>query len=120
MLPGTAKRAEISIGLEVRNNCLLANSFFQEDFEVLILDVVDDSLIALYRELLHDFPLRVIRLLPSWDVALDRLRQRAPTLTEAEARMLYDQQTMIKNCDYSLDNSAVGVEDAARWLTGLE
>lgn len=114
--PGSPAQAQHRLG--IRHCCMLAGSFVAEGYEVVIGDVVGDALARYYRDLLaaHDF--RIVLLLPTWEEVLRRLRARPPTITEAEAALLYEQQAQLREYDWRLDNSALSVEEAARWLAG--
>ena len=105
--------------LGVRHSCLLAKSFVKEGCEVLITDVVNDELAAMYRKELSGYENRIMRLLPSCDESLRRLKERPPSITEAEARMLYDQQQALRDFDFSLDNSILSAEEVAMWLVRI-
>lgn len=105
--------------LGVRHACMLAKSFIAEGYEVVILDVIWADLARTYRAALAGCPLRIIRLLPSWEEALRRLHQRPPTITDAEARWLYDRQVALLEFDYGLDNTHLSAEEVAAWLASL-
>lgn len=105
--------------LGARHTSLLAKSFVSEGFEVLVSDVVNDELAQFYRDELADYDLRIVRLMPTWDETLRRLRERLPTVSEDEARMLYDQQQNLRDFDHTLDNTALSADDAAAWLANL-
>ncbi len=105
--------------LGVRNACLLAKSFVSEGCEVVILDVVWADLGQVYRQALAGYSMQMVKLMPSWDESLKRLHERSHTITDAEARWVYDQQTLLQDVDYSLDNTSMSPETAARWLAGL-
>lgn len=102
--------------LGIKHSCLLAQSFVSEGYETVICDVIGDRLATYYRELLamHDF--KIVLLLPTWKTSLERLRSRGPTITEEEARLLYDQQQSLTDYDAQLDNSDLSAEEAAAWL----
>lgn len=105
--------------LGVQNACLLAKSFVEAGCDVVILDVVWADLGELYRQALTNFPLRMIRLLPSWDESLIRLHGRSHTISDDEARWVYNQQMALQNFDYSLDNTTMSPEVVAAWLASL-
>ncbi len=105
--------------LGVKHACMLAKSFVGEGFDVVILDVVWADLAERYRTELRDFPVRIVRLLPSWEEALKRLQGRPPTISEGEARWVYETQVALSDYDYSLDNSDLTAEQVAWWLAEL-
>jgi hypothetical protein len=115
--PDSPAQAQHRLG--IKHACLLAQSFVAEGYETVICDVVGDRLAAYYRELLaaHDF--KIVLLLPTWEASLARLRSRGPTITEAEARLLYDQQQSLIDYDARLDNTTLSADQATEWLAYL-
>ena len=104
--------------LGVRHACLLAKSFAAEDCEVVILDVLWADLPGLYRRELGN-ALRIVRLMPTWDESLRRLHARPPTISDEEARWVYETQVALRDFDHDLDNGALSAEDVAAWLATL-
>ena len=107
--------------LGIKHACLLARSFVENGYEVVICDAVGDGLARLYQALLagHDF--RIVLLLPTWEEALRRLKSRPPTITEAEARLVYDQQNQLSVYTLKIDNSDLTPQAVAtRLVTGSE
>ncbi|MBI1257475.1 MAG: adenylyl-sulfate kinase [Chloroflexi bacterium] len=102
--------------LGVHNNCLLAKSFAEDGCEVVILDVLWSDLAARYREELDGYPLRIVRLLPSWEAALKRLHGRPPSISDSEARWTYDAQLALTDFDLSIDNSTLSAGEVAAKL----
>ncbi len=105
--------------LSVRHACMLARSFVSEGYEVLILDALWADLGRAYREGLADQFVRVVRLLPSGEESLRRLRARPVHISEAEARWFYDHQLALREFDYGLDNTHLPPEEVAAWLASL-
>jgi chloramphenicol 3-O-phosphotransferase len=105
--------------LSVRHACMLARSFVSEGYEVLILDALWADLARSYREALADYPVRVVRLLPSWEESLRRLRARPVHISEAEARWFYERQLALREFDFGLDNTHLPPEEVAAWLASL-
>jgi chloramphenicol 3-O-phosphotransferase len=105
--------------LSVRHACMLARSFVAEGYEVLILDALWADLARAYRAALADCPVRVVRLLPSWEESLRRLKARPVHISEAEARWFYDRQVALLEFDYGLDNTHLPPEEVAAWLASL-
>jgi hypothetical protein len=105
--------------LGAKHSCLLAASFAREGCEVLMLDVVDDGLAAQYRQHLAPQALRIVRLLPTWEETLRRLNGRPHSVTESEARMLYEGQLALRGFDFTLDNSQLSPDEVVRWLADL-
>jgi chloramphenicol 3-O-phosphotransferase len=102
--------------LGVRNACLLAKSFVGEEAEVVILDVLWNDLPQIYRRELNGLYLQIVRLMPSWDEALRRLHGRAASISDNEARWVYDTQEALTAYDVSLDNGAMTADEVAAWL----
>lgn len=108
--------AQLQHRLGIKHACLLARSFVEHGFEVVICDVVGDTLAQLYRELLTDHDFRIVLLLPTWEEALRRLQSRPPNITAAEARLLYDQQRQMAAYDAKIDNSDLSPAEVAAQL----
>ena len=105
--------------LGVRHACMLAKSFAAEGYEVVILDVVWADLGRVYRQELMKYACRIVRLMPAWDESLKRLHERSHSISNAEARWVYDQQLSFQDFDYCLDNTAISPEGVASWLVSL-
>ena len=105
--------------LGARHACILAKSFVDEGCEVIILDVVWADLPQLYREQFAEYPAQIVRLMPSWDESRRRLHERTHTISDTEARWVYDQQVALKEFDHNLDNSHIPAQEAAAWLASL-
>ncbi len=112
--PDSPAQAQHRLGIQ--HSCMLAESFVREGYEVVICDVVGDALAAHYRALLAGQDFRIVLLLPTWEESLRRLRSRGPTITEAEAALLYAQQQALADYNVRLDSTGLTVEDVARWL----
>lgn len=102
--------------LGVHHNCLLAKSFVDSGCEVVILDVLWSDLAQRCRHELSDYPLRIVRLLPTWETALKRLHERPPSITDDEARWVYDTQLALTDFDLSIDNTALSPEEVSQQL----
>lgn len=79
--------------------------------------VIDDTLAQLYRRACAGNSFQIVRLMPTWPVVLQRLKERPPTITEDEARSLYTGQEMLTDFDASLDDSALSPDEVAAWLS---
>src|SRR5215217_7499168 len=97
--------------LGVKHACMLARSFVGEGYEVVLLDVVWADLAQVYRQELDGFSPRIVRLMPSWDEALKRLHERSHSITDAEARWVYDTQVALQDFDHSVDNTLMSAEE---------
>jgi hypothetical protein len=105
--------------LGVKHACMLGKSFRAEGFEVVVLDVVWADLDQLYRQELVGHFARMVRLMPTWHEALRRLHERPHSITDAEARWVYDTQQSLHDYDYTIDNTNLSPEDVAAWLSSL-
>lgn len=106
------------IHLNVRNQCLLARSFAQEDF-VPVLDyvLVNRARVQEYRDHLPGFILRLVTLAPGAAVALERDRHRpektvAPQWVHLEAQI----QAELKGIGLWVDNSALTVAQTVDYV----
>lgn len=88
-----------------RHVCSLARSFAEQGYEVVALDVLWADLPQIYRTELENFTLKIVRLMPRWDVALARLHARPPSISDDEARWVYETQVALRDYDFSIDNS---------------
>jgi dephospho-CoA kinase len=70
--------------LELRSKhvALLSKAFHEEGCNVIISDVITDSSAQIYKNLLSDIGLKVIRLLPSYGESIRRLHERRHTITD--------------------------------------
>jgi hypothetical protein len=105
--------------LGVRHACMLAKSFVAENVDVIILDVLWADLPQLYRQELAAYPCHIVRLTPSWEESLTRLHARPHTITDEEARWVYDQQAALHDVDNDLDNTNISASEAAAWIASL-
>jgi gluconate kinase len=99
------------VHLNVRNQCLLARSFAQEDF-VPVLDyvVVDRARVEEYRQHLPGFVLLLVTLAPGVPVALERDRHRPEKTVAGQWVHLEAQiQAELKETGLWVDNSALTV-----------
>jgi predicted kinase len=112
---GAAGREQKLLG--VANACLLAESFMDGGYEVVLLDVVDDETAALYRHRLAVGKLVIVMLLP--DAAeIERRNSRRPVLSPTEVAMLDAQQRDFDGYDLKIDNTSLSPEQAADRLAG--
>lgn len=112
--------SQVQHRLGIKHACMLSKSFVAEGCDVIICDVVGDRLAQYYRELLTDHEFRVVLLLPTWEASLGRLYARPPTITDDEAKLLYDQQASFTNYDVKIDNTHLSPEDVAARLRGMK
>lgn len=105
--------------LGARHVALLARSFAAQGYEVVALDVLWADLPQIYRAELAGLTLKIVRLMPRWDVALARLHERPPSISDDEARWVYETQTALRDYDLSIDNSEQSAEATAAELGKL-
>src|SRR5262245_41302888 len=111
--PWDGQEGLIQHRLGVRNACLLAKSFADEGCEVIILDVLWADLSQCYRQELAGYPARIVRLMPSWEESRWRLHERMRSISDTEARWVYDQQVALTDFDHNLDNTHIPAREAA-------
>ena len=112
LAPGQEPLAESDAQLELgaQNAALLADSFMDKGFTPVIDDVVLRLQLARYRKLLSRWPLRLVVLAPSVDVALKRDRERAEKHVAGRLSYLDDElRTQMQGLGLWLDSSAMGV-----------
>jgi hypothetical protein len=109
-------QAQFQHRLGIKHACILARSFVQNGYEVVICDVVGDGLAQFYRDLLVDHNFRIVLLLPTWEESLRRLKTRDHRITEDEAGLLYEQQRQLTAYDARIDNSSLSPEAVAARL----
>lgn len=97
--------------LGARHVCTLAQSFVREQYEVVLLDVLWADLPQIYYEELEGYLFKIVRLMPTWEAALARLHERPPSISDEEARWVYETQVGLQDFDYSIDNSAQTAEE---------
>lgn len=105
--------------LGARHVALLARSFAEQGCEVMALDVVWADLPQIYRAELAGYSLTIVRLMPRWDVALKRLHERPPSISDDEARWVYETQAALRDFDFSIDNSEQSAEATAAELSAI-
>jgi len=105
--------------LGVKHACLLAQSFVNEGYEVIIMDVVWADLAQIYRRELAELPMKIIRIMPTWQASLDRLHKRPHSITDDEARWVYDTQKELKDFDLDIDNTTRSITEISAWLDAI-
>jgi hypothetical protein len=105
--------------LGVKHVCALAEGFYEAGWDVIILDVLSDETVKIYRDLLRRFSPKIIQLLPTFSELSRRFHERGPVLTEDEFKMVYEEQSKYTQYDLRIDNTGMGAQEAARQLTSL-
>lgn len=99
--------------------CSLANGFYDAGWEVVILDVLTSETVCLYRQLLNDFNIKIIQLLPTFEEIRRRFYERGPCLTEKELEMVYQEQCSYKDFDLRIDNTNLSIEETVEMITAI-
>jgi adenylate kinase family enzyme len=102
--------------LAIENGCILAQQFIQEGYSVAISDLLSDSTARVYKKLLHEYPFKIIRLIPSFSEVKKRDVARGQRLKEDEVDMLYKQQEQLTLYDVTIDNTHMKPEEVVQKL----
>ena len=103
--------AQQHLGVEMV--CDLAQSFEASGWQVIILDVLSPATLKIYKERLQTSPLKVVQLLPSYEVLLQRFNNRGPVLSYEELENIYAEQQNLKGYNLRIDNSQLSPEEIA-------
>ena len=112
LAPGQEPLAESDAQLELgaQNAALLADSFMDKGFTPVIDDVVLRLQLTQYRKFLSRWPLRLVVLAPSVDVALERDRERAEKHVGGRFSYLDEElHTQMHGLGLWLDTSEMGI-----------
>ncbi len=105
--------------LGVQQVCKLAEGFAEARWEVVILDVLSEETVKLYRQLLQPYELKIVQLLPEFSELNRRFCERGVCLTDEELAMVYGEQYRYANYDLRIDNTDVTPEKVAEMLSPL-
>ncbi|HEY8601542.1 MAG TPA: hypothetical protein VIL85_24155 [Thermomicrobiales bacterium] len=105
--------------LGVHQACRLASGFVADGWEVIILDLLSDSTLPLYRQSLAPRQFQIVQLLPTWAECARRFRERGPVLTDDEFALLYRGQEQFTAFDLRLDNTTLAPADVATTIAML-
>ena|SRR3989344_990438 len=97
--------------LGVENACLLAKNFTKNKIDVLILDVVTDETANLYKKNLGE--VKIILLMPSYEEAQKRFKDRPHTISDEEFTMLYKWEEDLTVFNEKIDNTALSAVETA-------
>lgn len=106
--------AQQHLGVEMV--CNLAQKFETSGWQVIILDVLSPTTLKIYKERLQTSPLKIVQLLPSYDVLLQRFNNRGPVLSYEELEDVYNNQKDLKGYDLHIDNSQLSAKSVAKEL----
>ncbi|MEU1516218.1 AAA family ATPase [Streptomyces sp. NPDC005811] len=117
--PEHDEEAERQIELNVRHQCLLAASFRQAGFEVVV-DYVVTSMarLDLYRALLPAVPLRLVVLAPGSAVALRRDVARGKQVLGDWLHLEEEMREELEGAGLWLDNRALSVDETVTRILG--
>lgn len=115
---------EIKLGypqhrLGVKHACVLAKSFVDEGYNVVITDVVLPELLGDYRQNLAGYTFMIVKLMPTWEECLRRLHERPATISDDEARWCYETQRTLTDVDLAIDNTTIAPDDVVQQLLEL-
>ena len=110
---GAAGLAQQQLGVHMV--CDLAKRFEADGWNVVILDVLSQATLKLYKTRLSE-SLKVVQLLPSYDVVLKRFNERGPVLTYEQLEDVYREQTQLAGYDLRIDNAQILPEIVAEQL----
>ncbi len=114
--PWSGEEGEEQLKLGIKNACVLAKNFLADNFDVIILDVVTNSSLPLYRKLLREEKFKIVMLLPSLEEVKKRNQSREYELGEQRVIALYQEQEKFTDYDEKIDNTDLTPEDVAERL----
>ncbi|OGK26159.1 hypothetical protein A3D80_01310 [Candidatus Roizmanbacteria bacterium RIFCSPHIGHO2_02_FULL_40_13b] len=117
--PWDGKEGKNQQKLGVENACSRAINFENNGSDVLILDVLQNDTAQLYQELLKDYQLKIVLLMPSFEEAHKRFMARDHSITEEEFRLVYKWQQELTVYDEKIDNTNMTAEECAEKLNIL-
>jgi len=109
--------------LGVRNACRLTEQFVEAGYDVVILDLVSDELLTIYRTELRPLEVKTVLLMPTHEEIKRRIISRpvSVSLKPEEIDLLYQWQTLLRTFDEKIDNTSLSAEDVAERLNrGLQ
>ncbi|HEY5601332.1 MAG TPA: hypothetical protein VIK81_04595 [Patescibacteria group bacterium] len=115
--PWDGEEGKVQQKFGVENACLLAKNFLKNGIEVIILDVIVNETIKLYREYFPEA--KIIMLMPSFEETKKRFSRRSHTITEEEFKMVYKWQEDLNGYDEKIDNTNLTAEESADKLNSL-
>lgn len=86
---------------------------------MILLDLLSDRTLPLYRQSLAPYDFQSAQLLPAWDECARRFRERGPALTADEFALLYREQEQFTTFDLRIDNTTLTPAEVALQLSML-
>jgi len=114
--PWDGEEGEVQEKLAIENSCLLAKQFIQGGYSVVITNLLSDSTVRLYQNLLEKYPFRIVLLMPTFEEVKKRDITRGQRLTDDEFSMLYKHQEQFTLYDIKVDNTYLMPEEVVRML----
>ncbi len=105
--------------LGVKLICMLAEGFAMAGWDVIILDVLTDETVVIYRQLLGRFGLRIVQLLPTFSELERRLDERSPHWPRDQFANVYQQQCAYEHYDLRIDNTTLSPSQVAKLCADL-
>jgi len=112
---GEAGKTQQLLGVE--NACLLAKNYSQQKVDVVILDVLTDETANLYKKNLGE--VKIILLMPAFAEAQKRFKERPPTITDEESKMLYEWEENLTVFDEKIDNTALSAQETVDKISAI-
>ena len=99
--------------LAVNIVCDIAQNFEASGWKVIILDVLSIATLDVYQKRLKQSSLKVVQLLPTYEVILKRFNERGPVLSYEELENIYAEQENLKGYNLRIDNSQLSPHEVA-------
>lgn len=93
--------------LGAQNASLVAKSFLEHGFAVVITDTISNSTAELYKRSLPNFKPFIIQLLPTFEEIKRRNKQKRTGLDEKEIAIAYEFQRGLTKYDVRIDNTSL-------------
>lgn len=90
-----------------QNASLIAKSFLEQGFAVVITDTISDNIAELYQRSLSSFQPLIIQLLPTFEEIKRRNKQKRTGLDEKEIAMAYEFQRGLTKYGVRIDNTSL-------------
>jgi hypothetical protein len=118
--PWEGDEGKRQVDLGIRHACMLANSFRADGHDVVILDVLDETTIEIYKRLLADRQFKVAMLLPDLVVTKQRNagREESQRMEDWRVERLHEEQLAFRLYDLLLDNTRLLPQETATKLNG--
>jgi dephospho-CoA kinase len=115
--PWDGEEGKVQQLLGVENTCVLAKNFVKNNIDVVILDVLTDEAANLYKKNLGE--VKIILLMPVFAEAQRRFKERPPTITDEEFKMIYEWEENLTVFDEKIDNTALSAKETADKISAI-